>query len=136
MLSLPDLLFGQRRAANHIDDELDDEVGEVEATVESIGVGGKVGASILGELESMMCSSETPFDVAQHGVDPSELWQVPRFFCPPTVGRCTQPALLTAAKQPSPSLRTTVPGMRLRAAHSAIAVEEKALTGESLRWIG
>jgi hypothetical protein len=52
-------------------------------------------------------------EIAQHGVDPIEFWQVAEQQVAMTMGMCMQPASATNVMQPSPSLRTQVPGSRL-----------------------
>src|SRR3546814_2074206 len=47
-----------------------------------------------------------------------------------TVGRCVQPAALTAAKQDRPSENTVLPGLRCCLAHAATAVRVKPARSE------
>lgn len=42
--------LGRRLAATDVDDEANDQVGEVEAAVESVGEGAEVAISVLGVL--------------------------------------------------------------------------------------
>jgi hypothetical protein len=65
----------------HIDDEGGDQVAQVEALVEPVGKGSKIGLGVLAELQSLEGPSQRGLEVAQHGVDPLELGKVTRLEC-------------------------------------------------------
>lgn len=64
-------------AATWVDDETHDQAGEVEAPVESVGECSEVVIRISGVAEVRVGTRQHCLEVAQHGVDPLELRQVP-----------------------------------------------------------
>lgn len=70
----------QRRStgAADVDDEFDDQVGQVEAPVKAVGEGPEVVVGVLRVLECLVGARQHGLEVAQHGVDPLELRRVSR----------------------------------------------------------
>ncbi len=108
--------LGRRLAATDVDDEANDQVGEVEAAVESVSEVAEVAISVLGVAEGLVSARQHRLEVAQDGVDPFELRQVPGFAL--TDDFDLQPASVTAAKQSKPSRSTVQPGLRLALART------------------
>ena len=77
-MSPPDHLFRYRLAPRHIDDEAGQEVPQVEASVEPVGESSQVSLAVLAVLQRVERAGQRGLEVAQHGIDPLELGQVPR----------------------------------------------------------
>ena len=71
--------LGRRLAATDVDDESNDQVGEVESAVEAVSEGAEVAISVLGVAEGLVGARQHGLEVAQDGVDPFELRQLPGF---------------------------------------------------------
>jgi hypothetical protein len=75
-LSLPNDAFGSCRAAADINDEANNQVGQIEAPVESVGERAEVAVGVLGVSEGLVGARDHGLEVAQDGVDPIELRQI------------------------------------------------------------
>lgn len=75
-LSIADAVRWCGVAATDVDDESHDQVGQIEAPVESVGERAEVSIGVLGVPESLVGSRQHRLEVAQHGVDPLELRQI------------------------------------------------------------
>ena len=82
-LSMPasDDLFRHRLGPRRLNDEVGYQVAQVEPVVEPIGEGAEVGLGVLAVLQRFEGGRHRGLEVAQHGVDPLELGQVPRLEC-------------------------------------------------------
>ena len=59
-------------------DQAQQQALEIESAVEPIREGTQVMGGVLGELEGLVRAVDQGLEVAQHGIDPSELGQVAR----------------------------------------------------------
>ncbi len=74
----PKHFFRRRLAPHYIGHEGRHQAAQVEAAVESVGVGSQVGLAMLAVLHCVKRAGQRGFEFAQHGVDPLELGQVLR----------------------------------------------------------
>ena len=72
-----DDLFLDRFRPHDIDDEPCDEAAQVEATIESVGEGSQVVLPVLAVPQRVERDGQRGLQIAQHGVDPLELRQLP-----------------------------------------------------------
>lgn len=74
----PDDFFSNRFGPSHIADEVGQQAAQVKAAVEPVGKGGQVALGVLAVLQRLEGARQRGLEVSEHGVDPLELWQVPR----------------------------------------------------------
>jgi hypothetical protein len=74
---MPDVPFVDSLGAAHVNDQIDGQAGQIEALVEAVGKGAKVALGVLGVAEGLVGARQHGLEVAQDGVDPLELRQVP-----------------------------------------------------------
>ena len=77
-LSLSNDALGRCGAAADVDNQAHDQIGQIEAAVESVGEGAEVAVGVLGVSEGLVRALEHRLEVTQHRVDPFELRQLPR----------------------------------------------------------
>jgi hypothetical protein len=121
-----------RCASADTDDELYDQAGEIESPVESVGEGAEVLASVLAVPEGLVGSGDHGLEVAQHRVGHLNCGRSRGLRRPTTSTVWMQPASVTAAKHPGPSLSTRVPGSKLDLTHLEIASLVKPDPGVTL----
>src|SRR5450631_1908247 len=66
-----------RLCATDVHDQARDQSCQVEASVEAVGECTKVAVGVLAVLEGFVGARQHRLEVAQHGVDPLELRQIP-----------------------------------------------------------
>ena len=88
--------FGPR----HVNDERGDQVAKVESVVEPICEGAEVGLGVLAVLQRLEGTRHNGLEVAQHGVDPSELGQVPGLECAHHPGHVDAPGFGDCSEAP------------------------------------
>ena len=98
------------------------------APVEAEAVAAEIAPGVLVKVEGMDGAIKAGLEVAQQGIDPTELGQVVWVFPPVTTALWGQPAVVTARKQARPSESTWLPGATWCLDQSAIASELKPLT--------
>jgi hypothetical protein len=76
-MSTSDHFFRRRLGPRHVNDELGDHLAQIEPMVEPVGEGAEVGLGVLAVLQRLEGARHHGLQVAQHGVDPLELGQVP-----------------------------------------------------------
>ena len=96
--------------------------------VEAEALAAEVAPGVLVNVECMEGAVQAGLEVAQQGVDPTELRQVVWVLPPVTIALWWQPAVLTARKQARASESTWQPGARWSLDQSAIVSELKPLT--------
>ena len=134
---MPDAPFVDSLGAAHVNDEVDDQAGQIEALVEAIGKGAHIALGVLGVVEGLVGARQHRLEVAQDAVDPLELRQVPGLaLTPPTSALWVQPASVTAAKHATPSLRTSQPGSKLAFVQLAMASRVKLPLAATFTCIG
>ena len=110
--------FGDGRSAQ----EANEDGGQIEASVEAVLDLGEVAMGVLGVVERMVGSREGGLQIAQEGVDGSELFELDAGRAAAGDGALmTAPVVVTAWKHQSPSVTTSAePHSDLRA-HLATA---------------
>jgi len=100
----PDVLFLNGFEPRDLDDETRDKPAQIEPAMKPIAEGGEV-RCVLAVVQGVTSAGQGEVEVAEYGVDCARSRDL---SARTTTGRCAQPASVTAAKQPRPSLRTVV----------------------------
>jgi len=100
----PDVLFLNGFEPRDLDDETRDKPAQIEPAMKPIAEGGEV-RGVLAVAHGVKNAGQGELEVAEYGVDCALSRGL---SARTTTVRCAQPASVTAAKQPRPSLRTVV----------------------------
>ncbi len=99
-MPVPDHFFRHRLGTRRVNDEVGDQVAQVESVVEPVSECAKVGLGVLAVLQRLEGARHHGLEVAQHGVDPLELGQVPGLECAHHPGHVDAPGFGDCSEAP------------------------------------